>query len=154
MLIAKNVNNKFVVADYRHLFPDTSFPNTGPTDEWMQENDCYPVTVFMPHDRTTQKLDSAEPYLLDGTVFTVVVADKSAEDIDRDQQSQAAEIRKERNKRLSDSDWTQVEDAPVDKAAWAAYRQQLRDITAQDGFPYDVQWPQSPSAPEGSEVNS
>ena len=31
--------------------------------------------------------------------------------------------------------------APVDKAAWAAYRQELRDITAQAGFPWNVQWP-------------
>jgi len=37
-----------------------------------------------------------------------------------------------------------VEDSPVDHAAWAAYRQQLRDITAQAGFPWTVQWPTQP----------
>ena len=39
-------------------------------------------------------------------------------------------MRAVRNTPLAASDWTQVEDAPVDKAAWAAYRQQLRDAPA------------------------
>jgi hypothetical protein len=52
-----------------------------------------------------------------------------------------------RNKRdllLSQSDWTQVADAPVDKIAWATYRQELRDISAQTGFPWAVVWPTQP----------
>lgn len=53
-------------------------------------------------------------------------------------------VRAERNKLLAESDWTQVADAPVDKAAWATYRQALRDISAQEGFPWEVQWPQMP----------
>ncbi len=52
--------------------------------------------------------------------------------------------RKRRNKMLSDSDWTQVADAPVDQAAWATYRQALRDITKQDGFPISVEFPIEP----------
>jgi hypothetical protein len=56
---------------------------------------------------------------------------------------QAKAVRADRNKRLADSDWTQVADAPVDKAAWAAHRQALRDVTAQEGFPWNVQWPES-----------
>jgi hypothetical protein len=57
---------------------------------------------------------------------------------------QAKAVRTDRNQRLKDTDWTQVADAPVDKAAWAAYRQELRDITAQAGFPWEVQWPTQP----------
>jgi hypothetical protein len=56
----------------------------------------------------------------------------------------AVEIRSQRNQRLKDTDWTQVADARVDKAAWAVYRQALRDITAQTGFPWEVQWPTQP----------
>jgi len=55
---------------------------------------------------------------------------------------QAKAVRADRNKRLADSDWTQVADAPVDKAAWATYRQALRDITNQNGFPWNIQWPE------------
>ncbi len=54
---------------------------------------------------------------------------------------QAKSVRETRNQKLKDTDWTQVADAPVDKAAWAAYRQALRDITAQAGFPWSVTWP-------------
>lgn len=57
---------------------------------------------------------------------------------------QAKSVREQRNQKLKDSDWTQVADAPVDKAAWAAHRQALRDVTAQEGFPWNVQWPAQP----------
>ena len=57
---------------------------------------------------------------------------------------QAASVRNSRSGKLKDSDWTQVADAPVDKAAWATYRQALRDISAQAGFPQTVVWPTQP----------
>jgi hypothetical protein len=57
---------------------------------------------------------------------------------------QSKSVRADRNQRLSDSDWTQVADAPVDKAAWAAYRQALRDVPSQNGFPWSVEWPTQP----------
>lgn len=56
----------------------------------------------------------------------------------------AAEARAKRNALLAASDWTQVADAPVDQAAWAAYRQELRDITSQVGFPETINWPVAP----------
>lgn len=58
--------------------------------------------------------------------------------------SAAANVRGHRDNLLKSSDWTQVTDAPVDKAAWAAYRQALRDITAQAGFPWTIDWPVTP----------
>jgi len=57
---------------------------------------------------------------------------------------QATAIRNDRNKRLSDCDWTQLADSTADKAAWATYRQALRDITAQADFPWTVTWPDQP----------
>jgi hypothetical protein len=39
-------------------------------------------------------------------------------------------MRLHRNRLLADSDWTQVADAPVDREAWASYRQALRDFPA------------------------
>jgi hypothetical protein len=58
---------------------------------------------------------------------------------------QAKSVREQRSTKLADSDWTQVADAPVDKAVWATYRQALRDITTQDGFPWNVTWPDAPN---------
>lgn len=57
---------------------------------------------------------------------------------------QAASVRTQRTEKLKESDWTQVADAPVDQAAWAAYRQALRDITGQSGFPWTIAWPTQP----------
>jgi hypothetical protein len=54
------------------------------------------------------------------------------------------EVRKERNRLLTASDWTQISDCTADKQAWATYRQALRDITNQSGFPTDVVFPTPP----------
>lgn len=53
------------------------------------------------------------------------------------------EIRRIRNSKLSDCDWTQLPDAPVDTAAWEVYRQALRDITLQSD-PFNIVWPEPP----------
>ena len=56
----------------------------------------------------------------------------------------AAEVRSERNAKLVSTDWTQIADATVDKAAWATYRQALRNIPTQSGFPNTIIWPDAP----------
>lgn len=53
-------------------------------------------------------------------------------------------VREKRNYRIAASDWTQLPDVPlVTKEAWAAYRQQLRDITLQPD-PFNIIWPTAP----------
>lgn len=80
-----------------------------------------------------------------GQWFTNWVAvDLDADGIAAADAVQAASVRADRNTRLSASDWTQVADAPVDKAAWATYRQALRDVPDQTGFPWNVSWPEQP----------
>jgi len=54
------------------------------------------------------------------------------------------EIRSQRDSLLKQSDWTQLPDAPVDQSAWATYRQALRDVPQQSGFPDNVTWPEEP----------
>lgn len=56
----------------------------------------------------------------------------------------AAAARQQRNALLAASDWTQVADAPVDQAAWAAYRQALRDLPANTADFPNVTWPVAP----------
>jgi len=55
------------------------------------------------------------------------------------------DLRVQRTALLADSDWTQVADAPGDKAAWATYRQALRDLPANTSDPADVNWPTPPA---------
>lgn len=76
------------------------------------------------------------------TKYSVAEMDHEAKDALDAQQ--AALIRSQRTQKLAESDWTQVADAPVDKAAWAVYRQALRDVTTQTGFPWEVTWPAQP----------
>lgn len=55
------------------------------------------------------------------------------------------ELRAKRDHLLTSSDWTQVSDAPVDHAAWATYRQNLRDLPDNTTDPLNVTWPTSPN---------
>ena len=82
---------------------------------------------------------------LDGKWYTKYsVAEMDAEAIAAKDTEQAKAMREQRGEKLKDSDWTQVADAPVDKAVWATYRQALRDVTAQSGFPWTITWPDAP----------
>lgn len=56
-----------------------------------------------------------------------------------------AAFRAERNARLAACDWTQLADAPVNAAAWAAYRQALRDLPGSVADPRAVDWPALPA---------
>ena len=71
------------------------------------------------------------------------------------EQAQAADLvaraeqeRTDRNARLMACDWTVLPDAPLDaiqRASWTVYRQALRDVTDQAGFPDAVKWPIPPA---------
>ena len=62
----------------------------------------------------------------------------------RTQEQLFAELRVQRNKLLSESDWTQLPDAQADAAAWATYRQALRDLPANTADPANPVWPTKP----------
>ena len=74
---------------------------------------------------------------INGAIAAIVVDDTPPSDLE-------TPIRQQRNALLASSDWTQVADAPVDQAAWAVYRQELRDVTSQETFPSEVTWPVAP----------
>ena len=87
--------------------------------------------------------DGAEQ--IDGKWYTKYsVTNMDVDAITAKDEEQAKSVRASRTEKLKDSDWTQVADSPVDQAAWATYRQALRDITAQEGFPWDIEWPEQP----------
>lgn len=59
----------------------------------------------------------------------------------------AQPIIEQRNVLLYESDWTQIPNNPLtqeQQTAWAVYRQELRDISQQEGYPYNVVWPTPP----------
>jgi hypothetical protein len=60
---------------------------------------------------------------------------------------QAKSVRTTRDTKLAECDWRVIkaaETATTLDAAWATYRQALRDVTAQSGFPWTITWPDAP----------
>lgn len=75
----------------------------------------------------------------DGTAAQKMAAYKAQKDAER-----AASVRSSRASFLAECDWTQLADSPVDKSVWATYRQALRDVPTQAGFPWTIDWPVKP----------
>ena len=132
------------VGDYRELFSETSFGTSGPSDEFLAGNNAKKITLFKTHDRLTQKLVSCDPYDDGEFVSMVQVESLTDDEIQSAKDSAMAQIRGQRNQLLKDCDWTQIADCTADKTAWATYRQALRDLPSQAGFPWTITWPTQP----------
>jgi len=129
--------------EHTEVFPNVSFPPKGLDLMWAQERNAYQIQSDKAHSQT-EKLTSVEPYIENGVVYDVVVENKTQDELDAEKTQKANEVRYRRNALLTQSDWTQLADAPVDNLAWAVYRQSLRDITLQAGFPFTVDFPVAP----------
>jgi len=71
---------------------------------------------------------------------------KTAEQLEAERlEAKANQVRAERDRLLTTTDWTQVADAPVVSLEWQPYRQALRDVPQQAGFPDSVDWPEPPN---------
>lgn len=140
------LTNPITVGDYRELFANTSFPPSGPSAEFLAENNAKKVTLFKAHDRLTQKLVSCDAYDDGEFVSVVQVADMSAEEIQAAKDSAMAQLRATRNALLAACDWTQISDCTIPKKAeWATYRQTLRDFPATvSDARATVTWPHNP----------
>jgi len=68
---------------------------------------------------------------------------REAEWVDGEYDRQASDVRNQRERLLSATDWMALSDNTM-TPEWASYRQALRDITEQEGFPYSVIWPTKP----------
>ena len=149
MLIAKVEDGQVInVSDYRDMFPNTSFPASGPDAEFLEANSCMMVTVWKTYNQLTEKLASVAPYIEENTVYTIAVEPLTPEEIEANTQSQWSKVRAQRDTLLQSCDWTQLPDVPLDtptKEAWVLYRQQLRDVTSQSD-PYNIVWPVAPGA--------
>jgi hypothetical protein len=77
-------------------------------------------------------------------ILKVIDADELAYEQAEEANAQSQRARARRDAMLAASDWSQLPDAPVDRDAWAAYRQALRDVPEQAGFPWSVEWPARP----------
>lgn len=121
--------------------PSVSFP-ANISEDILNSYGVYTVTeVELPvFDKYTQRITKSVI-----NISGVWTANWDVTDLP--QEEAEVNVRAYRNRLLSNSDWTQVADAPVDKTAWATYRQALRDITTHANFPNlnDSDWPTKPA---------
>ena len=61
------------IGGYRELFPKTSFPKNGPSEQFLDEQGCVVVRSYIQHDEAEQKLVDVDPYIENGEVYTVKV---------------------------------------------------------------------------------
>ena len=150
-MFVKATNGEIVQYPYsvgllRRDNPNTSFPRTIP-DEVLAEYGVYEVkTSPAPdHDPETHFVEYAPvPALVDGAwVYVPSVRPLSVEQLAARTASRASGIRAERDTLLAATDWTALSDVTM-SPEMAAYRQALRDVTAQPGFPDTVTWPAKP----------
>ena len=125
----------YSIEQLRRDNPNVSFPKT-PSDALLAEWDVYP---FMVQDQPTYdyvtQTTTATPIAEVNGIWTQGWAISSLPPEDA-----ARNVRSKRDMLLSETDWMALSDVTM-TAPWAAYRQQLRDITLQVGFPYNITWP-------------
>jgi len=157
MLLVKTANGQveqfpYTLGDLRRDNPQTSFPKKigdailagygifHVMPEPQPEHDPLVQTVVRdpePHNNETAvDEETGETYETGRWVIGFTVVNKP-----QDQAEDA--VRNQRNRLLADTDWMALSDNTM-TPEWATYRQALRDITEQTGFPYSVNWPTKP----------
>lgn len=148
--------------EFRALFPNTSMPqqlseellNSFGADVVFEGPQASGGTVYQYSQASGVEQVNGKwytkyilgPVFIDQVVDGVTTTAAEQEDAYKAQKDaeQAKSVRATRDAKLAECDWTQVADAPVDKTVWATYRQALRDVTAQEGFPWTIEWPEQP----------
>lgn len=150
-MYAQVENNQIVewpIVDLRRRFPNISFP-VEIKDSHLPEGIVAVVSMPVPaFDAQTQKpVQESVPSFRNGRwELGYVVEPQTPQEIQATRDARAVGVRLERNQWLSACDWTQLPDAPDQiRAAYVQYRQSLRDVPQQAGFPFSVVWPAEPS---------
>ena len=145
----ENGKAKYPAASLEYLVTQNVIENVDATQAELTAANVVPVTAFVgqaPVDGRQYDVEIVQQS--DGSWAQELVRVQISEDQHQsnvDAISQA--VKADRNRMLTDCDWTQMPDVNLSntsKAAWAAFRQALRDIPNQPGFPFNVTWPNLP----------
>jgi hypothetical protein len=143
-----NIIYPYSVQQLRMENKNVSFPSVI-TDEVLATFDVYPVKMVNGNYDTDYTKDVVEVTpTLSGSVYvqTYEITDADELTITTRKEVKWEEIRQERNRLLSECDWTQFQDSPITGSKlteWQTYRQSLRDVTNQEN-PYNITWPTNP----------
>lgn len=133
--------------DSRYIKPNANVVGFDMT--YLSSIGVYPVKpTDAPGVDVTMKVVAVTPMLIAGEwVETYEIVAKTQEELANDMIVWSQSMRDQRDALLRMSDWTQLADAPLTaetKQSWVEYRQLLRDIPSQSGFPFNVTWPTTP----------
>ena len=137
----------FTIGQLKSENANTSFPRKLSVEVLAQFNVFSVTTEPAPDlDERTQKRGYADAptRLADGAwVLGWIVTYKSPEEIETYDGAKRQSVRSQRDNLLSQTDWMALSDVTIEPY-WREYRQQLRNLTTQEGFPYEVIWPTKP----------
>lgn len=129
--------------------PETSFPVVM-NEEELKTWSVYPVTeeAAPAFNEATEQLEQTQPKFLNGVwVAGWMIATASTEEQAKRTAEKIEWAEKNIQSALKNSDYTQLSDYPgteEKKLAFRAWRQALREIPSQSGYPWDIVWPMPP----------
>lgn len=149
-------NNTIVeISPYIKWFPNISFPDVGPSKEWMKENNIYKVNDVKPEfDDSLNHFSWVDAYYdvaLD-EVRLFVLTPKTQQEIDAEIEYKIQQnwdsVRQVRNELLDETDKIVIrylEKNTVVPQELLDYKQALRDLPSNTTNPYNVIWPVKPT---------
>ena len=161
----KTTGDVITTSQFKGLYPNTSFPKTMTVEVYEAFGydsilNGAAATVTAPYERSQEsgieEIDGKWfTKFIVGPVFTdtkdddgntVTAATNEAAYKAKVDADAAANVRSQRDKKLAECDWTQTNDSPLKaESTWTTYRQALRDVPTQAGFPHNVTWPTKPT---------
>ena len=135
--------------EIRQMYPNTSFPKTW-SPELVEELGLDPVfespapatTIYQTAFKDGVEQDAKGNWVWKWSISEMSDEAKAAKDAEA-----AKGVRASRDAKLAECDWLVIKAMETGVALstdWAAYRQALRDVPAQAGFPHNVTWPAKP----------
>ena len=125
------------------LFPQTSFPKSGPNASFISDNNLLEITEWLTYTKPSQKLSKVDVYVDSGKAYDCKVEATTTDEATALTTSQWQNIRQDRDEKLQETDWRASSDLTLSDT-WKTYRQALRDITTQSD-PFNITWPTKPT---------
>ena len=146
------IKSPYTIDDLKKDNPQTSFP-AKISNELLDEFGVVTVVITQKPDTDhTKNVLFAPPQFNQETQQweTVwIVEDASQDEIDERVLAESEKVRKERNALIAETDWIVTKNLELNQnvpGRWEVYRQDLRDIPSQSGFPWNVVWPSKPGS--------
>jgi hypothetical protein len=151
-LIKNNSVAKYPIGlgDLKKEYPNTSFPSRFSEFDLTDYGVVEVVSTEVPsYNPDAERVIEGTPSLKDDVWEQVwVIEPLSAEEQQQILNNKVSSVRSQRDRLLQETDWVVIKAKETDtnlSAGFKEYRQALRDITEQEGFPHNIIWPIKPN---------